>query len=576
MKILYLDLGMGAAGDMLTAALLDAMDEKEKKEAIRQLTALNIPDVSFDVEKSIKCGITGTHVSVKVHGIDEGEGLHEDHHEHGHSHEHDAHHEHEHEHSHEHDDLYEHGHTHDHDDIQGHGHENEHSHEYDNLHEHEHGHSHEHDDHHEHDHSHTHDDIHEHEYEHTHDHDALHEHDHGHSHEHDDHHGHTHEHDALHEHSHDHDHTHDHGHSHEHHHSHASLEKINNIVDSLDIPDVIKSDVRSIYEIIARAEGHVHDKPITDIHFHEVGTMDAIADITAVCILIRRIGADKIIASPIHVGSGQVKCAHGILPVPAPATAFILKGIPMYSTHLRGELCTPTGAAILKYFVNEFKSMPAMTSENIGYGMGRKDFERANCVRAIIGHDINISERSAYNTDPDTAGSGSDTYKSSSDIYMPLDSVNSSDPSASFDQSKVNDSIIELRCNIDDMTGEEIGYAFEKLLEAGARDVFTTPITMKKNRPGILLTVICSVSDKDMMVKNIFKHTTTIGIRETVCNRYILNRESKTLNTPFGQVREKNVSGYGIQRSKLEYDDIVKIARNTGMSIREIKDSIKP
>ena len=479
MKILYLDLGMGAAGDMLTAALLDAMDENEKTEAIKELSALNIPDVHFDVEKSVKCGITGTHVSVKVHGVDEGAGLHED----------------------AHDSFHEHGSFHEH--------EHEHGHDSFHEHEHEHGHEHGHDSFHEHEHEHSHDSFHEYEHDHGHGHDGFHEHKHGHEHSHDSFHGH------------------DHGH--EHHHSHASLEKINGVVDSLCVSDMIKSDVRAIYKIIATAEGHVHDKPITDIHFHEVGTMDAIADITAACILIRRIGADKIIASPIHVGSGQVKCAHGILPVPAPATAYILKGIPMYSTDLRGELCTPTGAAILKYFVDEFKSMPAMTSDSIGYGMGFKDFERANCVRAIIGHDTNTN----------------------------------------------NDSIIELRCNIDDMTGEELGYAFDKLLEAGARDVFTTPITMKKNRPGILLTVICSVSDRDMMVKNIFKHTTTIGIRENVCNRYILNRESETLNTPFGQVREKRVSGYGTTRSKLEYDDIAKIAKNTGMSIREVKDAIR-
>lgn len=448
MKILYLDLGMGAAGDMLTAALLDSMNEQDKAEAIKEISSLNIPDVTFDVSKSVKCGITGTHVSVKVHGIDEGEGLHE------HEHHHD-----ELEHEHHHHDEFGHEHHHDHDELR-----------------------------HEHHHAHHHD-----EFEHEH-----------------------------------------HHHDHEHHHSHASLDRINNIVDSLNVSDQIKADVKSVYKIIAEAESHVHDKPITDIHFHEVGTMDAVADITAVCILIRKIGADKIMASPIHVGSGQVRCAHGILPVPAPATAHILKGIPMYSTDLKGELCTPTGAALLKHFVNEYRSMPAMTSDNIGYGMGYKDFDRANCVRAIVGQDVEIAP---------VSGS--------------------------------TDSIIELRCNLDDMTGEEIGFALEQLLGAGARDVFTTPITMKKNRPGILLTVICSESDKDKMVSTIFKNTTTIGIRETICNRYILDRDEETLNTPLGQVREKRVTGYGVQRSKLEYEDLARIAKNTGMSLKEVKDTIK-
>lgn len=495
MKILYLDLGMGAAGDMLTAALLDSMNEKDKAETIKEISSLGIPDVTFDVEKSVKCGITGTHVSVKVHGVDEAEGLHE-----GHDHEHDVnecenvdehHHDHKHNHNHEH---------------------------YDHEH-----HNHEHPDHEHHDHEH-------HDHEH-HDHEHL-------DHEHHDHEHHNHEY-------------HDHGHhDHEHHHHHASLQKINNIVDNLNVSDEIKSDVKSIYKIIAEAEGHVHNKPVTEIHFHEVGTMDAVADITAACVLIRKIGADKILASPIHVGSGNVKCAHGILPVPAPATAYILKGIPMYSTDLKGELCTPTGAAILKYFVDEFRSMPAMTSDDIGYGMGFKDFERANCVRAIVGTSIESQNDIALNK------------KSTKDQEQETD--NSSD----------TDSIIELRCNIDDMTGEEIGFAFEQLLAAGARDVFTTPITMKKNRPGILLTVICSTCDRDKMVREIFKHTTTIGIRETICNRYILDRTEETLNTTFGQVRKKRVKGYGVERSKLEYEDISKIARNTGMSLKDVKDSI--
>jgi len=251
MKILYLDLGMGAAGDMLTAALLDSMNEQDKAEAIKEISSLNIPDVTFDVSKSVKCGITGTHVSVKVHGIDEGEGLHE------HEHHHD-----ELEHEHHHHEDFDHDHQHDY-----HEHDNEH---HDEL-----GHEH-----------HNHDDF---------------DHDHYHDHCHDNFdHDHEHPHDQF-----EHDHEHHHDHDHEHHHSHASLDRINNIVDNLNVSDQIKADVKSVYKIIAEAESHVHDKPITDIHFHEVGTMDAVADITAVCILIRKIGADKIMASPIHVGSGQ-------------------------------------------------------------------------------------------------------------------------------------------------------------------------------------------------------------------------------------------------------------------------------
>ncbi len=477
MKILYLDLGMGAAGDMLTAALLDSMNEKDKAEAIKEISLLGIPDVTFDVEKSVKCGITGTHVSVKVHGIDEAEGLHE---HHGHEHDHNS----------------------------DHGHEHEHDHNSD----------------------------------------------HGHSHEHD---------------------------NHEHHHHHSNLQKINDIVDSLKVSEQIKADVKSIYNILAEAEGHVHGKPVTEIHFHEVGTMDAVADITAACILIRKISADKIIASPIHVGSGQVRCAHGILPVPAPATAYILRGIPMYSTDIKGELCTPTGAAILKYFVNEYGAMPAMTSDSIGYGMGYKDFERANCVRVMVGTTQNEAMRFNEETDKDNAlhsdGKTAEDRAIHSDEKTAEDRTIHSDEKTARNSSDNNDtdSIIELRCNIDDMTGEEMGFALEQLMEAGARDVFTTPITMKKNRPGILLTVICSTTAKDKMVREIFKNTTTIGIRETICNRYILERTEETLNTPLGQVREKRVTGYGVERSKLEYDDLASIARNTGKSLQEVRNLIK-
>ena len=510
MKILYLDLGMGAAGDMLTAALLDSMNEKDKAEAIKEISLLGIPDVTFDVEKSVKCGITGTHVSVKVNGIDEGEGLHE-HREH-----HDS-------------------------EMDKQNHEYNHEHEHESSHEHKHDHEIEHS------HGHEHDLEFKHSHEHVHEHD--HNLDHGQSHEHD---------------------------SHDHHHHHANLQKINNIVDSLKVSDQIKTDVKSIYNILAEAEGHVHDKPVTEIHFHEVGTMDAVADITASCILIRKIGADKIIASPIHVGSGQVKCAHGILPVPAPATAYILRGIPMYSTDLKGELCTPTGAAILKYFVNEYGPMPSMTSNSIGYGMGYKDFERANCVRVIVGAKLEIMNDSVQkmNFNSELQISSYDSYNSSSNHLIDFDK-NEELHSADIPEKNDTDSIIELRCNIDDMTGEEMGFALEQLMEAGARDVFTTPITMKKNRPGILLTVICSTTDKDKMVREIFKNTTTIGIRETICNRYILERTEETLNTPLGQVREKRVTGYGVKRSKLEYDDLVSIARNTGKSLHEVKDLIK-
>lgn len=285
--------------------------------------------------------------------------------------------------------------------------------------------------------------------------------------------------------------------------------------------------MKAVYTLIAEAESKAHGKPVYEIHFHEVGTMDAIADIAGVCLLMHEIGADQIYATPVHVGSGNVHCAHGILPVPAPATAHILRGVPTYSTEIKGELCTPTGAALLKHFVKEFREMPVMTVQEIGYGMGKKDFVRANCVRALLG-----------------------------------------------ETGETGDEVAELSCNIDDMTAEDLGYVQELLLEAGALEVYTIPAGMKKNRPGTLLTCMCRREEEETMVKLIFKHTTTLGIREHISRRFTLSRETVTHETPDGPVREKISAGYGIRRSKYEYEDLTRIARDTGRSLSEIRRSL--
>ncbi|WP_406545055.1 nickel pincer cofactor biosynthesis protein LarC [Pseudobutyrivibrio sp.] len=321
---------------------------------------------------------------------------------------------------------------------------------------------------------------------------------------------------------------HDHNHEH-HHHSHSSLADITHIIEHLSVDDAVKKHGIEIYNSIAEAESAVHGEPVSEIHFHEVGTMDAIADVIAVCYLINKLQVENIIVSPINVGSGTVKCSHGILPVPAPATALLLKGLPTYSGTVESELCTPTGAAILKHFGKEFKSMPIMTTEKIGYGMGKKDFPVANCVRIFLG---------------ETIGS--------------------------------TDEIIELNCNIDDMTGEDLGFALDAIYEAGAREAFFTPVQMKKNRPSVLLTVITTAADKDAVIKSIFANTTTIGIREKACKRFILDRKIETIDTPLGPVRVKNSSGYGVQKSKVEFDDLSKIAKEKGLSLTEVRTTIAP
>ncbi len=432
MKTLYIDCGMGAAGDMLSAALLELVPEKEK--FVEELNALGIPGVVYSARPSEKCGITGTRMVVKVNGEEEESCDGHHHHEHGHCHDH------EHEHHHE--------------------HEHEHSH---------------------------------------------------------------------------------------HHHSHSSLADIEHIVcEHLPLSAKVKADIMAVYRLIAEAESRAHGVPVTEIHFHEVGTMDAIADITAVCLLMERLAADEVVVSPIHVGSGRVHCAHGILPVPAPATAYILKDVPIYGGEIQGELCTPTGAALLKHFANRFGDMPVMKPKYIGYGMGKKDFEAANCVRVILG------EREA--------GKSASPAGAESAIAAAT--------------SKTEDVICELSCNLDDMTGEALGFAMERLFEAGALDVYTVPIGMKKSRPAVMLCAMCRDEDKGRLIEAIFRHTNTIGIRENLLRRYVLSRRTETVETSLGQIRCKISSGYGIERRKYEYDDICRIAEEKGLSMSEVLSEI--
>ena len=411
MKTLYLECAMGAAGDMLMAALLELIPDKQA--FIERMNGLGLPGVHVAAEPSVKCGITGTHMQVTVDGEEEeSEDVHEHHH-----------------------------------------HEQEHEH------------------HHDHDHHH-----------------------------------------------------HDHDHDHEHHHHHASVSDIQAVIDGLAVSDQVKKDAKAVYALIAEAESKVHGRPVSEIHFHEVGTMDAVADVVGVCLLMEMIGAENIVASPVHVGSGHVRCMHGILPVPAPATALILTGVPTYGGQVQGELCTPTGAALLKHFVSRFGDRPVMTSRAIGYGMGKKDFERANCVRAFLGE--SEGEREA---------------------------------------------VTKLECNLDDMTGEDIGFAMELLFKAGALDVYTQAIGMKKSRPGVLLSVICPPDHADNLAAVMMKHTSTLGIRRQDMSRYVLARRMETIETPYGPVRVKVASGMGVEKAKAEYDDLKDLAEKHNVTLNAVR-----
>lgn len=323
------------------------------------------------------------------------------------------------------------------------------------------------------------------------------------------------------------EHLHDH-HHHDHHHHHSSLHQIEHIVEHLHLSQQVKQNVLAVYDTIARAESHVHGVPMDQIHFHEVGTMDAVADIVCVCLLMEKLAPEQVVVSPIHVGSGTVRCAHGILPVPAPATAHILKDVPIYSAQIQSELCTPTGAALLKRFATGFGQMPVMQVEAIGYGMGKKDFPQANCVRALLG---------------ETQDAG--------------------------------DCVVSLQCNLDDMTPEAVGFAMEQLLCAGALDVYTTAVGMKKNRPGMMLTVLCKPEEKETMVRLLFMHTTTLGIREQSMVRHTLQRRVDTVQTSYGSVRKKVASGYGVRREKWEYEDIARIAREQNLPLDAVIHTIE-
>lgn len=318
-----------------------------------------------------------------------------------------------------------------------------------------------------------------------------------------------------------------HSHEHRHHHAHRSPTDVAAIVKALPLPEAVCGHVLAVYDAIAVAESAVHGVPVTEIHFHEVGSLDAIADVTAFCLLLYKLAPERITASPVHVGSGMVRCAHGLLPVPAPATARLLEGVPIYGGEIQGELCTPTGAALLKHYVNSFGLMPLIRTEKIGYGMGTRDFPAANCVRAFWGE----------------AGSAAEE-------------------------------MTELRCDLDDMTGEAVGFACETLRAAGAAEVFTTPIGMKKDRPGVMLTVLCRPEQRPEMVSLLLRHTTTLGVREQSCRRYVLSRRVESVETPLGSVRKKLSEGYGVRREKWEYEDLARLAREKGLSLEELLKQI--
>ena len=318
---------------------------------------------------------------------------------------------------------------------------------------------------------------------------------------------------------------------HHHHHEHSHLGDVETLLTNLSIPEPVRTNARQVYQSLAQAESLVHGQPVEQVHFHEVGSLDAVADIVGVCWLLEELQVERILASPVAVGSGTVRCAHGTLPVPAPATAELLRGIPWYSGDIASELCTPTGAALLKHFVQSFGGMPTLTVEHIGVGAGHKDFpETANILRAFLGED---------STQP-----------------APL-------PQA-----------MELCCNLDDMTGEDLGYALERLWEAQPLDVWTVAAQMKKNRPGVALHVLCRPEEQTRFARLLLTHTTTAGVRCHAVERYVLQTHFTQTETPYGTVRVKHYDGHGVAKTKPEFADLAQAAQTHGVSVETVRRSV--
>lgn len=317
-------------------------------------------------------------------------------------------------------------------------------------------------------------------------------------------------------------------------HTHRTLSEVCSVIDGFLFPAEVKARAKKVYDAIARAEAAVHGTSTEKVEFHEVGSVKAVANVVCACFLLKALSPARVVCSPVNVGGGNVRCAHGILPVPTPATAELLKGIPSFGDG-NCELCTTTGAALVADFADAFGDIPSVVVSSLGYGMGARDLpDRLNCVRAFVGDAETTTEK---------------------------------DDCAC-------EEVAELVCNVDDMTGEAVGYACEKMMKAGALDVSTVCAQTKKNRPCFILTCICRASEAEKFAALLLKHTSTIGVRVSVVRRICLNRETEIVKTPLGEVRVKHSFGMGVSKRKAEFDDLARIADATGKSLSEVSAEV--
>lgn len=331
---------------------------------------------------------------------------------------------------------------------------------------------------------------------------------------------------------HNHEHHHEHEHSHEHHHTHAhrGLPEILEIIHSADITDCAKEIAEKIFTIIASAESKAHGVPINEVHFHEVGAVDSIVDIVAVAVCVDNLNITEVIVPELYEGRGYIQCQHGVIPVPVPAVTHIAQetGLILHMTETEGELVTPTGAAIAAALCTGKKLPEHYTIKSIGMGAGKRTYDRPSMVRAML---IEGQESS-------------------------------------------RDTIYKLESNLDDCTGEVLGYTMERLLAAGARDVHYTPVFMKKNRPGYQLNVICKKEDITQLEQIIFEETTTIGIRRTEMERTVLEREIIKIQTQLGEAEVKVVSTGDTLKIYPEYDTVARLAKKNQRSCQEVYDMV--
>jgi uncharacterized protein (TIGR00299 family) protein len=354
----------------------------------------------------------------------------------------------------------------------------------------------------------------------------------------------------------DHEHAHDHGHQHhkhEHHHDHShddsrNFSEIKQLISRSKLSAWVKQKSIAVFQRIAEAEGKIHGLPPGEVHFHEVGAVDSIVDIVGAAIALELLGKPRVFASPVVEGTGWIRCAHGRFPVPAPATLAILgaRGIGLTQCEEPHELVTPTGAALLAEFVERFGAMENLVAEKIGFGLGtRENQTRPNVLRAVLGKGI----------------------KETSNIQHPTSNIQSHDWET--------DRVAVLETNLDDCTGEILGHFVETALAAGTLDVFHTPIQMKKNRPGVLLTVLCAETDADKFSELMLRETTAFGVRKTIAERRKLRREFVEVKTAFGEVTVKigRLGGKVVQAAP-EFEPAKKLAAKANVPVKRIFEAV--